>query len=422
MYSRNLKREILESAQYCPVIVVNGARQAGKSTLMAGLFEKAIRPTYINLDDVATLAAAKAAPKNFLQGLKGPVIIDEVQRAPELFLPIKEIVDASGKKCRFFLTGSAGVLGLTKLADSLAGRMEVFSLWPLSQGEIRGKKDSLVDLLFRDREPLPQIKALELPELLSIITAGGYPDILRRPIPKARSGWFRGYISSILERDVRDLSRIEGITELPNLLTLLASRAGCLLNHSDLSRSMGIPHMTLKRYMALLEAVFFVEQVQPWSRNIGKRLLKTPKVFINDTGLMCHLLGRDIAALNADRTLLGSVFENFVCVELLKQLTWGDVKPRLYHFRTADNRFEIDFVLEAPDGKIVAIECKASSSVDEVSFKGLRYLKEHLGEQFHRGIVLYTGEYTLTFGENLQAVPVSALWETATEDALPLNG
>lgn len=421
MYPRNLKAEILESAVYSPVIVVNGARQVGKSTLMAGLFENAGRPTYIDLDDVATLAAAKAAPKNFVQGLKGPIVIDEVQRAPELFLPIKEIADASGKKCRFFLTGSAGVLGLSKLADSLAGRMEVFSLWPLSQGELRGKKDSLVDLLFRDRQSLPQVDALELPELLSIMTVGGYPEVLNRPSPKARFRWFRGYINSILERDIRDLSRIEGITELPNLLALLASRAGCLLNHADLSRSMGMPHMTLKRYMALLEAVFFVVQVQPWSRNIGKRLLKTPKVFINDTGLMCHLLGRDIAALNADRTLLGSVFENFVCMELVKQLTWADVQPRLYHFRTADNRFEVDFVLEAPDGRIVAIECKASSSVDEGSFKGLRYLKEQTGAQFHRGIVLYTGEYTLTFGADLQAVPVSALWETATEDALALS-
>jgi predicted AAA+ superfamily ATPase len=419
MYPRNLKTELLESAQYSPVILLNGARQTGKSTLALGLFERDNRPTYVTLDDITTLGSARSSPKSFVQALKNHSMIDEVQRAPELFLSIKEAVDTSGKTCRFFLTGSANVLSLPTLADSLAGRMEIFTLWSLSQGEIRGRREAFIDLLF-SQQKVPMIKAVTSPELTEILTLGGFPDILERPNQKSRSSWFKGYLSSILERDVRQLSNIEGLTELPNLLTLIATRSGALLNLADLSRSLKLPYMTLKRYLALLETIFLVVPIQSWSNTLGNRLVKAPKLFLNDTGLLCHLLGRDLKALELNPSLTGSIFENFIVMELLKQAGWSETQPRVYHFRTADSRHEVDIVLGAPDGRVVGIECKLSSTVRPENFKGMKMLKEIAGDNFHRGIIIYTGANSLSFADKLEAVPVSALWETANQPAPPL--
>jgi len=365
---------------------------------------------YITLDDIASLALAKNSPKTFLQALDERVIIDEIQRAPELFLPIKEYVDSHRQAGKYILTGSANILTLPKLSESLAGRMEMHTLWPLSQGELRGKRECFVDTVFQSTK-LPQTNTIKLPQLINILTIGGYPAVLERGTQKLKDNWFRGYISSIIERDVRALSEIERLTELPDLLSLIASRSGGTLNLADLSRTLGLPYMTLKRYLSLLETVYLVVPLNPWYNNLGKRLIKSPKLYINDSGLLCHLLHRDSKALETDRSLLGMVFENFVFMELLKQISWSELRPRLYHFRTADTRHEVDFLLEAPDGRIVGIECKSSANIDEQSFKGLRALAEYAGDKFYRGLIIYNGSNTLAFAENLYAVPVSALWE-----------
>jgi hypothetical protein len=411
---RNLKIELLESVQHSPVVLIVGARQTGKSTLAKGLFEPANRPGYVTLDDLSSLGQAKSSPKTFLQGLQDRVIIDEVQRAPELFLSIKEAVDNRRKPGRYILTGSANVLLLPKLSESLAGRMEIHTLWPLSKGELSDVREGFIDFLFLTPENWPQINDLKLPQLLEMLVAGGYPSVLERDTQRLRDNWFRGYLSSILERDIRDLSHIEGLTALPDLLALIASRSGGLLNMADLSRSISLPYTSLKRYLALLEAVYLIVPLNAWSKNLGKRLVKTPKLYLNDTGLLCHLLGRDTKGLHADRSLLGLVFENFVFMELVKQISWSETRPRIYHFRTADNMHEVDFVLESADGRVVGVECKASASVDQNSFKGLRALAEQAGPKFHKGIVLYTGTNVLAFDDNLTAVPVSALWDIQT--------
>lgn len=407
LFPRNLKRKILTAAQDTPVIMVNGARQTGKSTLMHMLFPTN-SPAYVTLDDMHTLGLARSGPQAFVESLSERVILDEIQRVPELLLPIKLSVDRNRKPGRFFITGSANVLSLPKVSESLAGRIEIHTLWPLSQGEIRGKREGFIDALFND-EKLPAVKPVTILDVLTLATTGGYPDVQNRTVDR-HTGWYKSYISSLMERDVRDLSNIEQLTALPNLLALLASRSGALLNNSDLSRSLELPLTTLKRYLSLLKLLFLVVPVRPWFGNFGKRLIKVPKIYLNDTGLLCQLLECDVQAISANGTLMGAVFENFIVMELIKQLTWSQTRAKIFHFRTVNGQ-EVDVVLEAADGRIVGIECKAATTIKAETFKGLKALQEMAGDKFHRGIVLYTGSNILGFAEDMQAVPASALWE-----------
>lgn len=416
---RNLKTQLLEAAQDTPVVLINGARQTGKSTLVKGLFSPDTVPDYLTMDDFATAENARAAPKSFIEGLSDRVILDEIQKVPELLPAIKEAVDRERKPGRFFLTGSAEVLSLPKVSESLAGRVEIHTLWPFSQGEILGVREAFVDAIF-GKEKLPRVKSIEAPKLLKIVTTGGYPEIFRRSTESRRAAWFNSYVTTVLERDVRDLSNIEGLRSLPNLLALIASRTGGLLNMADLSRSLELTHSTLKRYLILLETVFLVIEVPAWSTNLGKRLVKSPKLYLNDTGLLCHLLGCDAAGLERNRPLFGFVFENFVVMELLKQISWSKTQPKLFHLRQLNGQ-EVDIVLESRRQQVVGIECKASSTVTLDDFKGLRTLREQAGDKFHRGIVLYSGSETLAFKEDLIAVPVSALWELSQGAAPALS-
>ncbi len=407
LYQRNLTTKIFTAAKDTPVVMVNGARQTGKSTLMQGLFS-VDRPAYITFDDMDVLGLARSGPQIFVQSLPERVILDEIQRVPELFLPIKLSVDQNRKPGRFFITGSANVASLPKVSESLAGRIEIHTLWPLSQGEIRGKKEGFIDALFSAKK-LPTVKPATIADILIIANRGGYPEVQKRNLDR-RKDWFNSYIATLMERDVRDLSNIEQLTALPNLLALLALRSGGIINNSDLSRTLALPLTTLKRYLSLLELLFLVVPLRPWFSNLGKRLIKVPKLYINDSGLLCHLLKSDIKALSVNGTLLGAVFENFVVMELIKQLTWSKTRANIFHFRTT-NGYEVDIVLESDDGKIIGIECKGSATVKADSFKGLKVLKEMTGKKFHRGIVLYAGSHVIGVAEDMQAVPVSALWD-----------
>jgi len=406
---RNLKPVILEATKDTPVILVNGARQTGKSTLIRHLFPPDQRPDYFSFDDLARLSAARSGPQSFVDALPERVVLDEIQRVPELFLPIKLSVDQNRKPGRFLITGSADVLSLPKIADSLAGRIEVHTIWPLSQGEIRGRLENFIDAAFSDKS-LPTVKPTTITEVIRYATTGGYPDVIRRDDPHRRASWYDGYITSLMERDVRDLANIDQLIALPNLLQLLASRAGALLNNADISRSLQLNVSTLRRYLGLLELLFLVVPLRPWYRNVGKRLVKSPKIYLNDTGLLCHLLSCNEKALSTNPTLFGGVFENFVLMELIKQLGWSKTRAKIYHYRTVSGQ-EVDIVLEAADGRIVGIECKSSSSVSADTFKGMHSLKEDAGKKFHRGIVLYIGTSTVSFSKQFQAVPASALWE-----------
>ncbi|MCP9441170.1 MAG: ATP-binding protein [Nitrospira sp.] len=395
-----------------PVVLLHGARQAGKTTLVRAIAEER-GARYVTLDDLTMLAAARDDAAGFLAGFAEPLVLDEVQRAPELLLAIKAAVDRKRTPGRFLLTGSANVLLLPRLAESLAGRMEIVNLWPFSQGEIEGAVEGFIDAVFTDAPPVPGRSSSSV-RLTDRILRGGYPEAFSIESAERRRAWFDSYVTTILQRDVRDLSRIEGLTELPRLLSLLASRPMAQLNFADLSRGTGLPQTTLKRYFALLETVFLVRLLPPWYANIGKRLVKTPKVLLTDTGLAAHLMGIDRGRVAEDRGLLGGLTENFVAMELVKQAGWSMDPPTLYHFRTHEGD-EVDFVLERRGGMLVGIEVKSAATVTAADFKGLRTLAELASRRFHRGIVLYTGAEIVPFGATLFAMPVEALWCWGTQ-------
>lgn len=328
-----------------------------------------------------------------MAGLDGPVVLDEVQFAPGLFPAIKAAVDRDRQPGRFLLTGSANVLELPKLSESLAGRMELLSLWPFSQGELEGTVESFVDRLFIVGEGAWSSELLGgvVDDIWPRIIRGGYPEVQKRAVARRRSAWFGSYITTILQRDVRELANIEGLSTLPRLLELLAARTGGLLNYSELSRSLSIPQTSLKRYFALLEATFLVRLLPPWSTNLGKRLVKSPKVFLLDTGLASYLVGASDPVALAGTALGGGLLENFVVMELTKQATWSKTAPKLFHFRTLEGK-EVDVLLESPSGAIVGVEVKSSAFVGSADFRGLRSLEEAVGGKFVRGVVLYSGK------------------------------
>ena len=405
-YQRFLLDSFKAALEDTPVLLLNGARQCGKNTIMHELIAERPHIPYITLDDLSTLASVQSDPLGFLSRFQDSVVIDEIQRAPELFLQIKQLVDKNRKPGRFLLTGSANVLLLPKLADSLSGRMEIFTLFPLSVGEIKGQRQGLVNILLQGTAALITHKAgYSTSDLMEMALRGGYPEMQSRPSIERRASWFQSYITTLLQKDVRDLANIEELTRLPSLLSLLAARSAGLLNLAELSRSIGIPLSSLNRYFTLLETLFLIYKVPAWSNNRSKRLIKTSKIYLNDTGLLCHLLRVNKEALEADPHLWGRVLETFVAGELMKQISWSAPFPKLYHYRNASGQ-EVDFVLEIPNGQIVGIKVKASSNISSSDFKGLKFLAAEEPKKFSLGIVLYAGTEVLPFGDNCYAVPL----------------
>lgn len=411
MYRRNIESSIRHALSDTPVVVLNGARQTGKTTLALKLASE-LSLRYVTLDDATMLSAAASDPQGFIRGLGQGVIIDEVQKVPSLFSAIKLEVDFDRRPGRFLLTGSADVLLLPQISESLAGRIEIQTLMPLSQGELRGHNERFLESLFARRLDANLFdfdldSEEDLPELMA---KGGFPEIHRRSSHQRRKAWFSAYITTILQRDIRDLSNIEGLTDVPRLLTLLASRVGGLLNVSELSRTSGIPNSTLKRYLSLLEATFMYQPLPAWSANLGKRLVKSSKTQLVDSGLVCHLAGYDAGRLDEDPTFRGHVLETFIAAELRKQATWSEMSVSAYHYRTAAGQ-EVDIVLEDGQGRLVAIEVKSAASVFRKDFKGIERFAETVGGRFHRGVVLYAGNRGVSFEERLFALPVSSVWQ-----------
>jgi len=365
MFQWLLTENLKKSAQDTPVIMICGARQTGKSTLLMD-FGKGL--TYKTLDDLTTLSFAQQNPQAFLEGLGTPLILDEVQHVPELLRSIKYFVDKARSPGQYFLSGSANVMTLPKVSESLAGRIEIQTLWPLSQGEFLGRKEHFIDCLF----------SAHLSPKLTTVSVDLY--------------------KAILQRDVVALSHIEKLSYMPNLLALLASRAGGLINLSDISRSLGLPHTTLIRYLALLESIFLILTIQPWHTNLSSRIVKAPKIYLNDTGLLGYLIGVTQESLRANRNDLGKLLENFVLMEIIKQIGWSNTPVRLFHFRTRAGQ-EVDFVLESFDGRVVGIEVKSASAIGAKDSQGLMALKEIAGERFHRGVILYTGQDAFAFAK-----------------------
>lgn len=411
MIQRHIRNSIRRAMADTPVVLLNGARQTGKTTLVQ---ELATAPgfQYFTLDDAATMGLASGDPSGFISNLAGPVVIDEIQKAPALFPAIKLAVDKDRRPGRFLLTGSANVMTLPRLSESLTGRMEIIPLFPFSAGELSGHREGFVKRLFDGSigkaKPVRSKGGLELR-----LVRGGFPEAIQRTDDERRGAWFASYISTILQRDVRDLARVDGLHALPNLLKLLAARTAGLINLADVSRDAALPHTTLTRYLALLETVFLVHRLPAWSPNLGKRLVKAAKLHLVDTGLACHLLGIDAKRLNEDRSLLlGKMLETFVVGELRKQLSWSAPRTSIHHFRTAAGS-EADAVLEKPDGSVAGVEVKAGATVGASDFAALQELRDQLGKKFIAGVVLYTGDKLIPFGDKLWLVPLPALWDSS---------
>lgn len=411
MYRRFIGKRLRDALGDTRVVLLNGARQTGKSTLVQQLAEER-GGRYLTLDDPATLGLTRSDPDALVKAAGDFTVIDEVQHAPALFPAIKRAVDADGRPGRFLLTGSANVFLLPRLSESLAGRMEILPLHPLSQGELMADEANVVDGLFAGAPwKIGTLKQDRL-EVCERIIAGGFPEAVGRTRGERRDAWFRSHIMSLLQRDVRDLSHIEGLTDMPRLLGLLAARSSALMNMSEVSRAAGIAHSTLRRYLALLEATFILQPLPAWSANIGKRFVKSPKIHLLDSGLAAHLRGDvDSSALGRSPNL-GPLLETFAVQEVRKQAGWSRFHVTPYHFRTAAGQ-EVDLVLEGPGQRIAGIEVRASANVNQKDFSGLRALSEAAGERFARGVVLYLGEQRLPFAGDLWALPIAALWKSA---------
>jgi predicted AAA+ superfamily ATPase len=411
MIRRHLAALLREALTDTPAVLINGARQTGKSTLVQSGDLARENRQYLTFDDPGLLAAAKRDPNGFIAGLNLPVTLDEIQHVPELFPAIKAAIDRNRQPGQFLLTGSANVMLLPRLSESLAGRMEVLTLWPFSQGELRGVTENFVDNLFSTGRANWSSKGTlaSWEELLEIMVAGGYPPAVARHNPSRREAWFQSYVMTMLQRDIRDLASIADITAIPRLLSVVAARAGSLLNFADLSRTMALPQTTLKRYFALLENTFLVQLLRPWARNLGKRVIQTPKVYLNDSGLLAYTLGASAGRLKTEGSLAGSVLENFVLMELRKQCSWSALKPEMVYWRTVSGQ-EVDFVLEDRTGKVVGIEVKAAATLGSNDVRGLQALANAVGKNWIRGVVLYSGTEVIPFASNLHAVPLNRLW------------
>lgn len=409
MIERAITASLLAALGDTPVVALVGGRQTGKSTLATGLAGDRDRREYVTLDDPTELAAARSDPVAFVDRFKGPVVIDEVQRAPEIFLPIKVAVDRDRRPGRFLLTGSANVLFVPSVADALAGRMEVLTLWPFSTAELAGRlNEPFLDWLFDDGPELPVDRTLSPDELVSRLLAGGYPEAVARKADARRRQWFSSYLITILERDVRAMADIERLEQLPALLSAIALRSRGPLNKSGLSQDLGIPNSSIDRYVTLLDRVFLTRRLPAWHNRLGPRLVKSPKLLVSDSGLLCHVLGVDRRQLLANDALRGIVLENYVGMELVKCAAVAGDAAGVLHYRTAKGS-EVDFLVESIDGRVAGVEVKSAQSVDARDFRRFEGLEKSLGERFARGIVFYAGDRVVPFGAKHAAWPIAML-------------
>ena len=403
---RRIEPRIAEALLDTPVVLLAGPRQAGKTTLVRHIAaQQGLR--YLTLDDGLTLLSAREDPVGMVRSLDRAVI-DEIQRAPQLLLAIKKSVDEDRRPGRFLLTGSANLMALPTVADSLAGRMETLSLLPLSQSEMALRQANWIDQAFAGR--ILQASTPAVGEaLVERVLRGGYPEAVARPAGRRRTTWARQYIDALIERDVRDIAHIDKLDQLPRFLRALAHTAGQMCNYTQLGAQVGLDGKTALRYCGVFEQMYLLQRIDVWARNRLSRVVKTAKLQFLDAGLLASWLDLTAQEVAQDRTRFGNVLETFVFGELLKHSTTAQDDYRLMYYRDAD-KFEVDVVIENAAGQLVGVEVKAAATVKASDLRGLKKWAALAGPQFRLGVVLYDGTETLPLGDGLWAAPLSSLW------------
>lgn len=404
LYPRHLDSLLRDALQDTPAVLINGPRQCGKTTLVR---QYEGNMAYFSLDDPALLAAVQADPLGFVKRLDR-AIIDEVQRAPQLLMALKLVIDRDRRPGRFLLTGSANLMALPQIADSLAGRVDILTLLPLSHSELARRPNDFLSQAREQKWSLTPLAPHQPIDMAQQVLAGGYPEMQQRATPARRQAWARAYMTTLIERDIQDIAQIDQTSQIPQLLSIAAELSGQLLNLSQIGGQISMNGKTVDKYLGILEKLFLVRRLPAWSRNELSRLIKAPKIHFLDAGLQSTLTRLTPELIVTQRTRFGATLETWVYAELLKLLSITPETWFLSHYRDKD-QVEVDFVLESPLREIIGIEVKAAASVQLSDFKGLRRLREIVGAQFVTGIVLYDGTHALPFGDGLWAVPLNRL-------------
>ena len=407
--ARHLAPRVREALRDTPAVLIHGPRQCGKTTLARAVGDP-LGYRYLSFDDDATVAAAHNDPIGFVAELPARTILDEVQRAPGLFSALKSAIDRRRTPGRFLLTGSANVLLVPQLADSLAGRMGTLRLHPLAQTELAGTRAPFIDRLFARRFATTASLERLGSDLTRRIALGGFPAAVARRTPARRRAWYRDYVDTQIQRDIRELSRLRSFDSIPRLLSVIAAHTAQLLNVAELASPFELTRQTIHEHVALLERIFLIDRLAPWHTNRLSRAVKRPKLHMGDTGVACALLGVDSQRLDSDRGSLGPLLETFVLQELRRQASGRPEPLGFFHFRDRDD-FEVDIVLEQGLGRVAGVEVKAAATVHDADFRGLRKLRQSAGNRFVGGVVLYDGSAVIQIDEHLSAVPIRLLWE-----------
>ncbi len=406
---RHAHEPLLTALSDTRVVVLLGARQVGKSTLTLAVAAELAEIDIVSFDDRTLREAANADPKGFLAARPRPILIDEIQRAPDILFEIKTIVDQDRRPGQFLLTGSANILTAPKIREALTGRAEYLTLWPLSQAELAGSDSNFVDALLAGEPSHIEDAPVGRDAFVDIVARGGYPEARLRA-PDRRRIWYRDYIRSLIERDLRDIADAAKLEQIPRLLTLIASQAANLLVPRAIGSKINLSKDTVTAYTRLLETIYIVRRAQAWRPGIGSREIQHEKIYIVDSGLMAHLLGANEERIRTDDQLTGKILENFVAMEIARVADASESQPRQYHYRQQAGRDEIDIVLETPSGTIAAAEVKASATVDPADYRALTKLRDARQSDFIAGVVFYTGPTTLALTDRIWAAPISALW------------
>ena len=403
-YQRWLASRLLYTLSQRRVVLLSGPRQSGKTTLVKSLDATA---NYLTLDDITLLASAKQDPISFVKRQANLLIIDEVQRVPDLLLAIKQTVDQDASNGQYLLTGSAKITHQPNVQESLAGRVGKLHLRTLSQGEIESKQPQFLENAFQQKF-LKSNAVFDKDIIIALALRGGFPEPLSST-PKQRSLWHRDYIEALIDHDMREIINIRRRESLYTLLEIFSAWSSKLIDYENIGSNLSLTRQTLEAYSNALEALFLIERLPAWTKTDYARIGRKPKVFLSDSGLMASILKWQQTRIRMDDDKVGKLTETFVYTELAANIECAD-EYQLYHYRDREKR-EIDFIIEREDGAILAIEVKAGMTIKQDAFKHLKWFSENLlNNRAFIGVVLYSGNEILSFGDNLWAVPIGSLW------------